>query len=188
MCWKHRALENRPTLCYKCKWNYLELDIKTQKPSQQLPVSWANLWWQRLMILLLFLNFLHHNRYQEQDAENILHCLILPLWPGRAGACLKSMFHRLICLCALSGSWVFLPYMVSSSFTCCLVEGTDGAWFHSQTENKLKCFMPFFVCSSPPPPSAPFGLSYSSCFASQSHFRYANSWRSLKSSITFVST
>lgn len=132
---KEFALENRPFLCYKCKWHYLELDIKTQQPSQQLLMSWANLWWQKLMILLLFLNSLHHKRYQEQDAENILYCLILPLHHGRVGACIKSTCHRLIYMCTLSGSWALLSYMASSSFTHCLADGTEGAWFHFQTEN-----------------------------------------------------
>lgn len=151
---KELALENRPFLCYKCKWHYLEPDIKTQQPSQQLPVSWENLWWQRLMIFFLFLNCLHHKRYQEQDAENILYCLILPLYPGRVGACIKSTFHKLICVCALSGSWALLCCMVSSSFTCCLVEGTEGEWFHFQTENVLLPFL--FIplpLPLPPPPS-----------------------------------
>lgn len=132
-------------MCYKCKWHHLELKIKTKQHSQQLLVSWANLSWQSPMIP--FLNSLHHKRYQEQDAENILYCFILPLNPGREGACIKSTFHRLICSCALSGSWVLQSYMASSSFTCHLVEGTDGTRFHFQTENALCLFL--FIPSPP---------------------------------------
>lgn len=152
---KELALENRPILGYKCKWHYLELDMKTQQPSQELLVSWANLWWQRLMILFLFLNILHHKRYQEQDAENILHCLILPLYPGRVGACIKSTFHSLLCVCALSGSCLavshgeFLFHLLP-----CRMYRRSMVPFPNR-----KCFIAFFVYSFPahPTPIASFG-------------------------------
>lgn len=142
-----KRIDFRLILCCKWKSHYLELDIKYN-------VLLRNSWWAEQTSgkdwwFSLFLNSLYHKRYQEQDAENILHCLIFPLYPGRVGACIKSTFHRLICLCAFNGSWVLLSYMVSSSVTCCLVESTEGEWFHFQTENALCLFL--FVFSPPPP-------------------------------------